>query len=94
MRYRNSVLTANHISNGLEGIAWFQYDPLAGTSRWTANVITGTTTAGIYISPSDKGGNTRESFVIERNTVQPAGGVNMNLKKTTGTYLVQENTML
>ena len=94
VRYRNSVLTANHISHGKEGIAWFQYDPLAGTSRWTENVITGTTTTGIYVSPSDKGGKTRESFVIERNTIQPAGGVHMNLNKTTGTYLVQKNTLL
>jgi hypothetical protein len=94
VRYRNSVLTGNHISNGAEGIAWFQYDSLAGTSHWTENVITGTTTTGIYVSPSDKGGNTRESFVIERNTIHPAAGVHMNLNKTTGTYLVQKNKLL
>jgi hypothetical protein len=95
VRYRNSVLTGNHISNGEEGIGWFQYDPIAGTSRWTENVITGTTAAGIYVSPNDKeGGNTRESFVIERNTIQPAAGVHMNLSKTTGTYLVQKNKLL
>jgi hypothetical protein len=94
VRYRNSVLTGNHISNGQEGIAWFQYDPIAGTSRWTENVITGTTLAGIYVSPSDIGGNTRESFVIEHNTIQPAAGVYMDLHPTTGTYTTLENTLL
>jgi hypothetical protein len=95
VRYRNSVLSGNHISNGEAGIAWFQSDPLAGTSHWTENVITGTTAAGIYVSPSDTAGNiTKESFVVERNTTQPASGVHMNLEKTSGTYLVQENTLL
>jgi len=94
VRYRNSVLTGNHISGGEVGIAWFQYDPVAGTSHWTENTITETTEAGIYVSPSDKGGNTRESFVIEHNTFQPSTGVYMNLHPTTGTYTVQENTLL
>ncbi len=94
VRYRNSVLTGNHISNGQEGIGWFQYDPIVGTSHWTENTITGTTLAGIYVSPSDIGGNTRESFVIEHNTIQPATGVYMNLHPTTGTYTTLENTLL
>jgi parallel beta-helix repeat protein len=94
VRYRNSTLTGNHISGGSIGIGWFQYDPLAGTSRWTDNAITKTTTAGIYVSPSDRGGNTRESFIIEHNTIQPATGAYMNLEPTTGTYAVLENTLL
>lgn len=95
VRYRNSVLIGNHISNGEIGIAWFQYDPVAGTSHWTGNTISGTTEAGIYVSPSDDvGGNTRESFVIEHNTIQPAAGVYMNLHPTTGTYTTLENTLL
>jgi Right handed beta helix region len=93
VRYRNSVLTGNHISEGAIGIAWFQYDPIAGASHWTGNAITDTTDAGIHVSPSDIGGNTRESFVIERNTVKPAAGVYMNLQPTAGTYTVQENTL-
>jgi len=93
VRYRNSTLTGNHISNGEVGIAWFQYDPIAGTSRWTENTITGTTEAGIYVSPSDKGGETRESFIIEHNTLQPATGVYMNLHPTTGTYTLENNLL-
>jgi hypothetical protein len=94
VRYRDSVLRGNHIENGPIGIAWFQYDPIAGTSYWTQNTITGTTVAGIYVSPSNEhGGNTRESFVIEHNTIDPAAGVSMDLKPTTGTYAVAHNNL-
>jgi hypothetical protein len=94
VRYRNSTVADNYITGGPIGIAWFQYDPIAGTSRWTGNTIVGTTTVGLYISPSDIGGATRESFVIENNTIQPAAGVFMNLKPTTGSYTVQNNTQI
>ncbi len=91
VRYRNSVLSGNQISGGPIGIAWFQYDPIAGTSRWTENTITETTESGIYVSPSDIGGSTRESFVIERNTIKPASGIYMDLHPTTGSYTTLEN---
>ncbi len=94
VRYRNSTVVDNYISGGSIGIAWFQYDAIAGTSHWAGNTIVGTTAAGFYVSPSDIGGSTRESFVIENNTVQPAGGVFMNLKPTTGSYTVQANTQI
>ncbi len=94
VRYRNSVLSGNQISGGPIGIGWFQYDPVAGISRWTENTITQTTVAGIYVSPSDIGGNTRESFVVEHNTIQRTGGVYMDLHPTTGTYTTLENTLL
>lgn len=94
VRYRNSTVAGNYISGGPIGIAWFQYDPIAGTSRWTGNTIVGTTAAGFYVSPSDVGGGTRESFVIQNNTIQPAAGVFMNLKPTTGSYTVQANTQI
>ncbi len=93
VRYRNSTLTDNHISDGPIGIAWFQVDPTAGTSHWTENAITGTTEAGIYISPSNEGLTTRENFVIEHNTIQPATGVYMNLHPTTGIYTTLENIL-
>jgi hypothetical protein len=94
VRHRDSVLTGNQISGGPIGIAWFQYDPIAGTSRWTWNTITHTTEAGIYVSPSDAaGGATRESFVIEHNTIVPAAGVYTNLKPTSGTYTVLDNQL-
>lgn len=92
VRYRNSTIVKNYIQGGEVGIAWFQYDPTPGTSRWLENTIVGTSEAGFYVSPSDIGGSTRESFVIERNTIEPGGGVLMNLHETTGTYTVQENS--
>ncbi len=95
VRYRNSVIEGNHISGGPVGLAWFQYDPTAGTSRWIGNTITDVNAAGIYVSPEDIGGKTRESFVIEHNAIEPTGGgVFMNLEPTTGTYTVAENTQL
>jgi hypothetical protein len=95
VRYGNSTITGNHISKCPDGIAFFQYDHEAGTSNWIENVISETTGAGIYVSPSDIGGQTRENFVIERNTIGPlTSGVYVNLGKTTGTYKVKENTLL
>jgi hypothetical protein len=91
VRYRNSTVADNYIANGPIGIAWFQYDTIAGTSHWTGNTIAGTTAACFYVSASNVGGETRESFVIEHNTLQPAAGVFMNLHATTGTYTVREN---
>lgn len=99
VRYRNSLIRGNHISGGPIGIAWFQVDPTAGTSYWIENAITATTDAAIYVShedPSQNGGvgATRESFVIERNVTQLAGGEFMNLEATSGTYTVQENPLV
>jgi parallel beta-helix repeat protein len=94
VRDRNSVIAGNQISNGPIGIAWFQYDPVAGTSHWTGNTITGTTVVDIYVSRSDIGGNTRESFVIENNRLQRAAGDYMDLQPTTGTYTTRNNALL
>jgi hypothetical protein len=94
VRYRNSTLVHNRISGGPIGIAWFQDDSVAGTSRWTENMISQTTEAGIYVSPSDAGGATRESFIISHNTLAPLTGVPMNLHHTTGFYSVLGNIVL
>ena len=93
-RYRNSTVADNYIAGGPIGIAWFQYDTIAGTSHWTGNTIVDTSTAGFYVSESNIGGATRESFVIEHNTLQPAAGVFMNLQPTAGSYTVRENIEL
>lgn len=90
-RYRNSVISDNHISGGPIGIGWFQYDAVAGTSHWTNNTITETTDSSIYVSPSDSGGQTRESFVITNNVFHRASGTYLNLSPTLGTYTVAEN---
>jgi Periplasmic copper-binding protein (NosD) len=96
VRYRNSVVNGNQISDGEIGIAWFQYDPIAGTSRWTNNTIASTSIVAIYVSPTDPAaGTTRESFVITGNTIdKPARATSwipMDLKPTSGTYLVSNN---
>jgi putative cofactor-binding repeat protein len=74
VRYRNSVVTGNRITGGKFGIAWFQYDTVEGTSRWTGNTIVDPRIAGIYVSPHDIGGTTRENFVIRDNRIiRPSG---------------------
>lgn len=90
VRYRNSAVRDNHISGGQIGIAWFQYDTIAGTSYWTNNVITNTTAAGIYVSPSDKAGPTIESFVITANTIRTLGRP-INMAFTKGTVRISKN---
>ncbi len=90
-RYRNSVISGNHISEGPIGIGWFQYDAIAGTSHWTNNTITGTSEASVYVSSSDVGGQTRESFVIADNVLRKASGAYLDLHPTLGTYTVAEN---
>jgi hypothetical protein len=93
VRYRNSTVENNTIANGAIGIAWFQYDPVAGTSHWRNNTISGTTAADIYVSDSDTAGNTRESFVITDNSLAKTAGQYTNLKPTTGTYTVDGNLL-
>lgn len=95
VRYRNSTVVGNHISDGPIGIAWFQADTIAGSSYWADNVIIGTTEAGIYVSSSTNSAEqTIESFTIEHNTIQPASGVYMNLHEIAGSYTVADNSQL
>jgi len=91
VRYRDTTIARNVISGGPLGIDFFQSDPLAGSNRWFSNTISDTTVAGIYVSPAGSGGNTKASFLITSNRLRPARGVNMNLSKTTGSYLVADN---
>ena len=69
VRYRNSLVEGNIISGGKFGVAWFQYDTISGVSHWIDNSISDTSIAGIYVSPSDIGGPTREKIVIEHNRI-------------------------
>jgi hypothetical protein len=94
VRYRNSTITGNQIARGNIGIDYFQSDTVAGHAVWQANTITGTTAAGVYVSPSGSGGSTMESFTITGNTLRPAAGVFLNLHPTTGTYTVSANGLL
>jgi hypothetical protein len=94
VRYRNSVVADNTIESGPIGVAWFQYDTVAGTSHWEGNRISRTTAASFYVSPSDVGGSTRESFVISGNTMSKTSGTYTDLKPTSGTYVVQGNVQV
>ncbi len=91
-RRRNSTIEYNRIEDGPIGIAWFQEDPLPGTSTWRRNTIRGTTSAGIYVSPVDSAGPTRESFVIAGNVLAKAAGRSMDLSETRGTYAVRRTS--
>jgi parallel beta-helix repeat protein len=90
VRYHNSRVEGNTISYGQEGIAWFQYDSVAGISTWSNNSISHVTGAGIYVSPANKGGETKESFIILNNTLARVGTY-MDLRRTSGTYEVRGN---
>jgi hypothetical protein len=93
-RYPNSFVSGNRISQGPIGIAWFQAQPTAGTSNWIGNLITGTTSAGIFVSSPEISPVVPESFVIEHNTINPSAGVFMNVHQTSpALYTVQENTL-
>ena len=93
VRDRDSVVERNAISGGPIGIAWFQEDPLAGSSRWSENDVSQTTAAGIYVSREDSAGRTRESFAIVGNQVKPDAGRHLDLHPTTGTYRVEGNDL-
>ena len=93
LRYRNAVVQGNTISDGPIGIAWFQQDPSAGSSTVAYNKISNTSSSGIYVSPSDDAGATRESFVIANNTVVGSGGNGIDLNSTSGSLTLANNSI-
>lgn len=93
VRYRNAVVANNIISTGGIGIAWFQDDPLAGLTKITGNTIAATRSSGIYISPDDAAGATRESFQISGNTITSTTGSGMDIATTSGSLSVTGNTL-
>jgi hypothetical protein len=87
VRYRNASVVHNDISDGQIGIAWYQYDSRHGVSRFTRNLITGTSEAGIFVCGVNEGCvRPLETFVIAHNRVLTAHGVRLNLQPTTGHY--------
>ncbi len=91
LRYRNARVEHSMIASGPIGIAWFQEDSRAGTTTIADNDISGTRASGIYVSPSDAAGSTRESFVITGNTVVAKQGNAMDVNETTGHLTLQNN---
>jgi Right handed beta helix region len=90
VRYRNSTISHNSISYGKIGVAWFQYDTTAGTSRWTDNTISNVTSAGIFVcGVAQDCREPLESFQISGGAIsRSSGAVRMNLQPTTGTYSI------
>ncbi|MGI8715075.1 MAG: right-handed parallel beta-helix repeat-containing protein [Solirubrobacteraceae bacterium] len=93
VRYSDNTISGNRISDGGIGLAWFQYDASAGTSKWTDNSISNMTAAGIFVAGTREGSRQAlESFQISGNVIGSDGGTGMNLQPTTGTYSVNQNS--
>lgn len=91
-RYRDARIIGNHFGHGSIGIAWYQYDGTAGTSQFVSNLIANTSEAEIFVCGVSEGCvRPIESFVIERNRLHHAHGVQLNLQPTRGYYKVLNN---
>jgi hypothetical protein len=89
---RNSTITHNRISYGAIGLAWFQYDTTAGTSRWTDNSISHVRAAGIFVCGTGEGWQAPlESFQISGDSIADYGATEMNLQPTSGSYSVAQS---
>ncbi|MGH3609317.1 MAG: hypothetical protein ACRDRD_14670, partial [Pseudonocardiaceae bacterium] len=87
VRYRDASVVRNAIGAGPIGIAWYQYDSHPGVSRFTRNLITATSVAGIFICGVKEGClRPLETFVIAQNRMALAHGVSLNLQPTAGRY--------
>jgi hypothetical protein len=90
-RYRNSTISANRISYGAVGLAWFQYDTTPGVSRWTDNTISHVSSAGIFVCGPNEGClQPLESFQISGSSITDYGLMEMNLQPTSGRYTVAQ----
>jgi parallel beta-helix repeat protein len=91
IRYRDSTISHNRLSYGAVGLAWFQYDTTAGTSRWTDNTISHMSAAGIFVCGIKQGClPALESFQISGGTISDYGAAQMNLQPTSGSYSVAQ----
>jgi Right handed beta helix region len=91
VRYRDSTISGNRLSYGAVGLAWFQYDTTAGTSRWTDNSISHMSAAGIFVCGIKQGClPALESFQISGGAITDYGASEMNLQPTSGTYSVAQ----
>jgi hypothetical protein len=91
VRYRDSTISDNHLSYGAIGLAWFQYDTTAGTSKWVDNSISHVSAAGIFVCGVRQGClQALESFQISGGAITDYGASQMNLQPTSGTYSVAQ----
>jgi hypothetical protein len=86
-RYRYASIVDNQISDGQIGIGWYQYDKLAGQSRFMDNRISDMSAAGIFVCGLAEGCvRPIESFQIASNRLSAIRGRAMNLQPGTGSY--------
>ena len=86
-RYRYASIVDNQISDGEIGIGWYQYDKLAGESRFMDNRISDMSAAGIFVCGLAEGCvRPIESFEIASNRISGIRGRAMNLQPGTGSY--------
>jgi hypothetical protein len=91
VRYRDSTISGNRLSYGAVGLAWFQYDTTAGSSRWIDNSISHVSAAGIFVCGVKQGClPALESFQISGGAITDFGASEMNLQPTSGTYSVTQ----
>jgi hypothetical protein len=91
-RYHGARIIDNYIAHGGIGIAWFQYDTTAGTSKFIGNWIADTSFAGIFVcGVKESCWRPIENFVIEHNTLRRTHGDRLNLQPTAGAYDVRNN---
>jgi Right handed beta helix region len=91
-RYRDAQIIGNYLAHGAIGIAWYQYDTVAGTSHFEHNTISNTHEAGIFVcGVAESCAQPIENFVIRRNRLRHNIGPRMNLQSTRGRYDVGSN---
>jgi putative cofactor-binding repeat protein len=92
VRYRDSTILDNHLSDTQIGIDYYQTGTEGGRSDWSGNVISGTTAADIFVCGTEEGCHEPlESFTISGNTLSKASGVYMNLQPASGGYFKAAN---
>ena len=85
VRYRYASIVDNQISDGQIGIGWYQYDTLAGESRFMDNRISDMTATGIFVCGLAEGCvKPIESFQIASNRISGIHGRTMNLQPGAG----------
>jgi putative cofactor-binding repeat protein len=88
VRYRSSRIIDNSLSGAQIGIDFYEFDTIAGSSEWTGNTISNTTTADVFICGTREGCHQPlESFTITGNKMSKTSGTYMNLQPTRGSYV-------
>jgi hypothetical protein len=94
-RFGGDTLEGNRLvgqDSETEAIAYFAYDEAHSTSHWIGNEILGSANVAFWVPCSNEGFTTRESFVIEGNTI--GHGIGTGSECTAGTVTYANNPKL